>query len=66
MARRAFKAGLLSSRVRRDAAVLVPRDEGDDDTADSDVDADGVMASTTLGSGEHDPDWDAGLHPEDP
>jgi len=46
--------------------VATLRDQGSDDTEDSDVDADGVMAPTTLGPGEDDPTWDAGLHPGDP
>ena len=49
-----------------DGFVASPRDEGADDAMDSDIDADGVMASTTLGPGEDDPGWDAGLHPGDP
>ncbi|MBU1865641.1 MAG: carboxypeptidase regulatory-like domain-containing protein [Actinobacteria bacterium] len=45
--------GLVASR----------RNRGSDDTADSDINAAGVMASTTLTPGEHDPGWDAGLSP---
>jgi hypothetical protein len=46
--------------------VTTLQDQGSDDTEDSDVDADGVMEPTTLGPGEDDPTWDAGLHPGDP
>lgn len=38
-----------------------PRDQGSDDTVDSDIDASGSMAQTTLTSGESDMRWDAGL-----
>lgn len=42
--------------------VLSPQDQGSDDAVDSDADADGFMACTTLEPGEHDPTWDAGLY----
>lgn len=38
-----------------------PQDVGADDAADSDVDASGFMACTTLDPGENDMTWDAGL-----
>jgi hypothetical protein len=49
-----------------DDRVASPQDQGTDDAMDSDIDVDGVMASTTLDPGEDDPGWDAGLHPGDP
>ncbi|OFW62465.1 MAG: hypothetical protein A2135_02435 [Actinobacteria bacterium RBG_16_67_15] len=49
-----------------DGLVASPQDDGADDAVDSDVDVDGIMASTTLDPGEDDPGWDAGLHPGDP
>ncbi|MCJ7725290.1 MAG: hypothetical protein MUP76_02710, partial [Acidimicrobiia bacterium] len=49
-------AGLASS----------PRDRGSDDKKDSDINASGVTVRTTLGPGDHDPGWDAGLHPAGP
>ncbi|HAX82674.1 MAG TPA: PPXXXP-CTERM sorting domain-containing protein, partial [Actinobacteria bacterium] len=49
-----------------DARVASPQDEGADDEVDSDIDADGVMAATTLAPGVDDRRWDAGLHPGDP
>jgi hypothetical protein len=39
-----------------------PRDRGSDDTADSDIDAEGVMATTTLDPREDDRSRDAGLY----
>ncbi len=45
-----------------DGYVASPQDQGSDDTADSDIDAAGVMPSTSLNSGEYDPNWDAGLY----
>jgi hypothetical protein len=39
-----------------------PRDQGSDDSKDSDIDSGGVMAQTTLDPREHDPRWDAGLY----
>ncbi|MBW2257500.1 MAG: carboxypeptidase regulatory-like domain-containing protein [Deltaproteobacteria bacterium] len=48
-----------------DGFVASPRNKGSDDTADSDIDAEGVMARTILDPSEHDPGWDAGLHPAD-
>ena len=39
-----------------------PRNQGSDDTRDSDIDSNGVMAETTLDPREHDPSWDAGLY----
>ncbi|MDX1692019.1 MAG: SdrD B-like domain-containing protein [Acidimicrobiia bacterium] len=41
--------------------VATLRDRGSDDGLDSDVDAGGVMAATTLTSNEQDRRWDAGL-----
>ncbi len=46
-----------------DGFAASPQDQGSDDSTDSDIDTTGVMTSTTLDSGEHDPDWDAGLIP---
>jgi len=48
-----------------DGFVASPRNKGSDDAADSDINAEGVMAPTTLDPNEHDPGWDAGLHPAD-
>ncbi|MCZ7639774.1 MAG: SpaA isopeptide-forming pilin-related protein [Verrucomicrobia bacterium] len=45
-----------------DGYVLSPQDQGSDDALDSDADANGLMACTTLEPGEHDPTWDAGLY----
>jgi hypothetical protein len=42
--------------------VASPRDQGADDSVDSDIDSAGVMAETTLDPREHDPRWDAGLY----
>ncbi|MEX2322591.1 MAG: SdrD B-like domain-containing protein [Acidimicrobiia bacterium] len=42
--------------------VASPRDQGSDDSVDSDIDSAGVMAQTTLDPREHDPRWDAGLY----
>lgn len=39
-----------------------PRDQGSDDSKDSDINSSGVMAETTLAPREHDPRWDAGLY----
>jgi protocatechuate 3,4-dioxygenase beta subunit len=39
-----------------------PRNQGSDDSKDSDIDSAGVMASTILNPREHDPRWDAGLY----
>ncbi|MDP2624090.1 MAG: SdrD B-like domain-containing protein [Actinomycetota bacterium] len=39
-----------------------PRNQGSDDSKDSDIDSGGVMAQTTLDPREHDPRWDAGLY----
>ena len=44
--------------------VASPRNRGSDDSADSDINAGGLMARTTLDAGEDDRDWDAGLTPE--
>ena len=41
--------------------VASPRNKGSDDTADSDVNAEGLAPRTTLLPGEHDRSWDAGL-----
>jgi hypothetical protein len=41
--------------------VASPRDQGSDDSVDSDIDSAGVMAQTTLTSDENDLRWDAGL-----
>ncbi|MCB2223596.1 MAG: carboxypeptidase regulatory-like domain-containing protein [Actinobacteria bacterium] len=41
--------------------VAPSRDRGSDDALDSDIDAGGTMAATTLVSGEDDTSWDAGL-----
>ena len=49
-----------------DDRVASPQDQGTDDAMDSDIDVDGVMASTTLDPGEDDRRWDAGLHPAGP
>ena len=54
-----------------DGLVASPQDEGaddavDSDIVDSDIDVDGIMASTTLDPGEDETGWDAGLHPGDP
>jgi hypothetical protein len=38
-----------------------PKDQGGDDSLDSDADAAGIMACTTLDEGENDTTWDAGL-----
>ncbi len=46
-----------------DGYAASPQDQGSDDTTDSDIDATGVMPSTTLDSGELDRSWDAGLIP---
>ena len=45
-----------------DDRVASPQDQGADDAKDSDIDAEGVMAATTLDPGEDDRRWDAGLH----
>lgn len=39
-----------------------PRNQGSNDSVDSDIDGNGIMASTTLDPREHDPRWDAGLY----
>lgn len=39
-----------------------PRNQGSDDSRDSDIDSAGVMAETLLDPREHDPRWDAGLY----
>jgi hypothetical protein len=49
-----------------DGLMASPQDQGTDDAVDSDIDVDGIMASTTLDPSEDDPGWDAGLHPGDP
>jgi protocatechuate 3,4-dioxygenase beta subunit len=41
--------------------IASPRDQGSDDSVDSDIDSAGVMAQTTLTSNENDMRWDAGL-----
>lgn len=46
-----------------DGFVPSPQDQGSEDTADSDIDTSGVMASTTLGPGIYGSDWDAGIFP---
>ncbi len=46
-----------------DGFVASPQDQGSDDATDSDIDATGVMASTTLDSGDLARGWDAGLVP---
>ncbi len=43
--------------------VASPRDQGPDDTADSDIDASGVMRPTTLGPRQNNTTRDAGLIP---
>jgi len=42
--------------------LVSPKDQGADDSKDSDVDSAGVMARTLLDPREHDPRWDAGLY----
>ncbi len=49
--------------VLPDGYVFSPQNQGGDDTVDSDADpATGEAQQTTLVSGEHDPDWDAGIY----
>jgi protocatechuate 3,4-dioxygenase beta subunit len=43
--------------------VATVQDQRGDDAVDSDIDADGVTASTTLAPGEVDTRWDAGFRP---
>jgi len=42
--------------------LVSPRNQGSDDSKDSDIDSAGDMAETVLDPREHDPRWDAGLY----